>query len=206
MAIAQDNKKKKTTAKPQGVFEALRDIGQSSPQPPSEVVSSPQTALEQLLNKSPFSPFDQSKDQISAFNQKEEREIKQKERLFFEQKRRGERLVYSYQEEEIAREIAALQTELKRMAQQIEEVSGITTELKKTVSQPTIEPGIYHLNFFQKVKELLILARQKVQESKTWLKIYCQRRQKRNFYWFMVNKKGTSFMLSPERYLSTQAG
>lgn len=209
MAKIYDNKKKKITAKPQGVFEALKDIGSYSSPQTEFTASSAQNALQQLANRAPVSALP-SKDQglftKDQLKDEKEKEIRQQERFFFERKRKEERLVYSHREQEVAREIAEIQNELKRIADQIEAVGDLSQDLKTAVVQPTVEPGVYHLGFFQRIKSLLVLARKKVQESKTWLQLYMQRHKRKSHYWFMVGKKGTSYMLSPERYMATQAG
>lgn len=210
MVLIQDDKKKKITAKPQGVFEALKDIGShSSSQSTEFTASSAQNALQQLANRTP-APALTNKDQAfiakDNLEDKKEKEIRQQERLFFERKKREERLVYSHREQEIAQEIVEIQNELKRIADQIEATGSLSQELKTAAFQPTVEPDIYHLGFFQRIKSLLVLARKKVQESKTWLELYMQRHKRKSHYWFMVGKKGTSYMLSPERYMATQAG
>lgn len=205
-----DDKRKKMTAKPQGIFEVLKDIGSHSSSRTTEFTTgSAQSALQQLANRTPLPPThtkDQNLITKDTLEEKKGREIRQQERLFFERKRREERLVYSYREQEIAREIVEIQNELKRIADQIEAVGSLSQELKKATFQPTIEPAIYHLSFFQRIKSLLVLARKKVQESKSWLELYLQRHKRKSHYWLMVGQKGTSYMLSPERYLSTQAG
>jgi len=48
--------------------------------------------------------------------------------------------------------------------------------------------------------------RQKVEEGRTWLAAFSQRKIKKMGYWKMYKKHGTTFGLSHERTVATQTG
>ena len=132
-----------------------------------------------------------------------EEEAVQKERLHFQHVRRQEELVYSRKEEEIKLEMKAVQDELKKL---IGEASGLSQEVEIAVEQVVVEPGKYHFNFFHKLRQTLVLLRKKIADSQTWMHSVNSRAQARSFFWSQVGKSGTKYMLSQERYMSTQAG
>jgi hypothetical protein len=116
---------------------------------------------------------------------------------------RQEKLVWSQKEQEIELQIAAILEELKKLVQA---TKGLSQKVEIASVQAPVEPGVYHLNFFEKLRAVLILLREKIEESATWLNTFNQKAKKRNFYWAQVRKSGMKFMLSQERYMATQAG
>jgi hypothetical protein len=115
---------------------------------------------------------------------------------------RQEKLVYKETERETRMQIAVVLEELKKL-------SVSTKKLAKEVeiaAHQVPEPGVYHLNFFTKLRQTLKSLRKKIDDSSTWLSAFNQRAGKKGYYWGQVKKSGTKFMLSQERYMATQAG
>lgn len=81
------------------------------------------------------------------------------------------------------------------------EVKGITV-----VSEVPANPGKYYVNFFEWMLIMVRQARQKVEDSKSWLATVKGKKSKRMGYWGMAKKHGTSFSLSNERSVSTSTG
>ena len=117
--------------------------------------------------------------------------------------RHREKLVYTKEQQEIKLQIKAIQDELKKLA---ESTQGLAKEVEIAAKQVPVEPGVYHLTFFEKLRQIIIQFRQRIEDSRTWLAASNQRAKRRNYYWSQVKKSGTKFMLSAERYMSTQAG
>ncbi|AKM79191.1 MAG: hypothetical protein UX85_C0003G0012 [Candidatus Beckwithbacteria bacterium GW2011_GWB1_47_15] len=132
-----------------------------------------------------------------------EKQIRHQEQARFEAFRREEKIVFSREKQRVKIEIQTLQTEIKKLAQ---ESVGLVAEVEKAAFQAVVDPGVYHQNFFERLLSLIKLARKKIAESKTWLGLHNQRSQQRAYYWGQVKSSGTSFMLSGERTVSTQAG
>jgi len=154
-------------------------------------------SLNTTLKSKPTADFEQHLVQT-------EKQKREKDYQFFERKRVEEKTIWTAQEQETALQIKTVQAELKRLVQ---EIKNLNKDIKVAATQTIVEPGIYHLGFFERLGKLLVLIRKKVQESQHWLtewNSYCKR--KKNFYWSQVQKSGTKFMLSSERYMSTQAG
>lgn len=75
-----------------------------------------------------------------------------------------------------------------------------------TINQPPAEVGTYHVNFFEWLLSVIKIARQKVEDSSMWLQTINNKKSKKNGYWGMFKKHGTTFGLSQERSVSTQTG
>lgn len=116
---------------------------------------------------------------------------------------RQEKLVYSKEQQEIKLQIKAIQDELKKLASSTQ---GLAKEVEVAAKQVPVEPGVYHLTFFEKLRQIIIQFRQRIEDSRTWLAAFNQRAKRRSYYWFHYKKSGTKFSLSPERYMATSAG
>jgi len=117
--------------------------------------------------------------------------------------RRQEQLVFSRDEQETKLQIKAILEELKKLA---DSTKNLTKEVEIAAKQIPVEPGVYHLSFFEKLRQTILIFKQRIEESANWLAAFNQKAKKRNFYWAQVRKSGTKFMLSSERYMSTSAG
>jgi len=117
--------------------------------------------------------------------------------------RHQERIIWRQEEEKVRLQIAAILEELKKLAAA---TKNLAKETKVANEQVPASPGEYHISFFEKLRQTLILIRKRVEDSASWLAAFNQRAKKRNFYWAQVRKAGTKFMLSHERYMATQVG
>lgn len=117
--------------------------------------------------------------------------------------RHEEKLVFTAKERERKAQVASLVEEVKKLAGAVQNLSE---QVQTTAFQAPVEPGIYHVNFFQKVISFLRSLTQKVEDGTHWLAQTNAKAKKRNFYWGQVQKSGTKFMLSQERYMATQVG
>ena len=144
-------------------------------------------------------PEEKSETQLQAEKERFFRRFEQE----FRQPRAAEKLVFDQTSQEVKLQIAAIQEELKKLALS---TRSLTKEVKIAAQQTPVDPGVYHLSFFEKLRQRLILLRKRVDESATWLNASNQRAKGRNYYWRQVKKSGTKFMLSQERYMATQAG
>lgn len=145
-------------------------------------------------------------NQTLNFQELAEAEERKKARNFeqdFFSLRKQEKLVWSQQEQQTKMQISAILQELKKLALA---TKNLAKQVDVAASQVPVEPGIYHINFFEKLKETIILFKKRIEESATWLSACNQRAKKRSHYWGQVHKSGTKFMLSQERYTATQTG
>lgn len=192
--VYQQNKKKIGKDK---FLEALRNLGEETlGSLTHDVVGGvAETAINQLRGKQT-----EEVDQLAQrAPEKQDYQFSQE----FLDIRRQEQLIWSQEQEKTKLQIAAVLQEIKKL---IAAAKNLTQEIEVAAQQVPVEPGSYHLSFFEKLKQTLILLRKKVENAATWLAAFNQRAKKRNYYWAQVRKSGTKFMLSQERYMATQAG
>lgn len=110
----------------------------------------------------------------------------------------------------IQKDIAETKQKLEAVRQELQALSKsigrLQQEIQTAVMDMPVEPGIYHLNFFEQLKTLLKGIRERVDDSRVWLSAWNANVKKKRGYWGMYKKHGTTFGLSNERTLATQAG
>lgn len=172
-------------------FEAFREVGGQTKAKPKN-----QPKFEGEFQQQPVNNF------AEQFKQKE-LDIRRQERVHAQRIIRQEKLVFSRKQVEVKRQITSIQEELQLL---VKEAGLVSQEVQVAVEQVVVNPGIYHVNFFNKIRQLIILLRKKVADSRTWMHETNSRANRRLGYWGKVKKSGTKFMLSQERYMATQAG
>ncbi len=130
-------------------------------------------------------------------NQKFKKQIKLEKYLFSEEKR-----VTSEKRQELRVELQAIMQELKNVA---DSTQGLAEATEAAIISAPVEPGIYHINFFQNILEFLHSFRKKIDLAVTWLDSTNKRAEKKN-YWATYKKHGSSFLLSPDHYSQRSAG
>lgn len=151
----------------------------------------------------PAAAANQENFDFDAFLNAREKKIRHQERTRFEAVRREEQIIFSREQNQVKVQIENLQTQIQALAK---EHVGLIQEVDKASFQVVARPGIYHKNFFERLLQLIKLARKKISESRTWLHMQNHRAKNKSGYWGGVKKSGTSFMLSGERTVSTQTG
>jgi hypothetical protein len=73
------------------------------------------------------------------------------------------------------------------------------------VESMPVNPGKFHLNFFEWVLSQLRRARMRIEDSAHWTNAMKSKKSQKQ-YWALFKKHGTSFGLSSERVVSTQTG
>jgi predicted RNase H-like nuclease (RuvC/YqgF family) len=111
--------------------------------------------------------------------------------------------VFSARKREEQEKIKALQAEVIELAKSIEKFDQ---EVKVAAIQQTVNPGVYHETFLEKLASFVKALRQKMNDASSWLAATNKRARKQPYYWQQFHKSGTKFMLSQERYMATQAG
>jgi len=109
--------------------------------------------------------------------------------------RRDEQAKLKYQIDAVRQELKALSASLKNLHQ----------EVQTAIEQTPVQPGVYHLNFYERLRVIIKILRQQVEDSRSWLALWTNRKKKMG-YWGLFKKHGTQFGLSSERSLATSAG
>lgn len=106
------------------------------------------------------------------------------------------------EEPHLKEQIEAIRGELKALASSIQ---NLNSQIQNTIMEVPVDPGVYHKNFFERLRSVLRILREQIDDSSSWMSLYNGRKQKKG-YWNSYKKHGTSFGLSNERTMATQAG
>ena len=204
--VSQKSNQKKRLPSTDSFLEALRNLGAGVfDSAVDDIVKGiPQEAINQFIGK--------KSGELKAGEELEFKKLTTEEKVeifptsFYQDFldiRRQERIIWRQEEEKVRLQIAAILEELKKLASATQ---NLAKEAKVASEQVPVNPGEYHVSFFEKLRQTLILIRKRVENSATWLAAFNQRAKRRNFYWAQVRKAGTKFMLSQERYMATQVG
>lgn len=180
-------------------IEALKSIGsQSTSSFGKDVVGGVAKNFVQDLTGSRTQAFENREN-----SQDIETRIKQEALALQRHKEITETKVFDRKQEEAKAKIEAIKEQLQLL---IKELAGMDKELEKAIEEEIVNPGTYHVNYFEKIRKFLIDLRKRVADSANWLEMSNQRKAAQQGYWGQVRKSGTKFMLSQERTLATQAG
>lgn len=136
-------------------------------------------------------------------NQETKRREKVQEQLIFERRLREEEKIYT---ESKARQLRVqLSAVIEEVAAIARTTQGLAHETEIAYLQAPIEPGIYHLTFFEMLLTMLKNYRKRITESVEWLRVSNKRAQKKSF-WGTYKKLGGKFLLSGEHYSQRSAG
>lgn len=185
-------------------IEKLRELGSGMGDSLTQdiVEGLPSTAIDQLTGRKKSGTLKPNETLSLEKSQEQERRKRQLNRELF-RVHQEERLVFKQTEQKTQLQIQAIREELKKLAESTKE---LVKEVEIAAKAAPVEPGVYHLNFLERLKQTIILFRKRIEESASWLALFNQRKKKRGYYWNQFKKSGTKFMLSQERYMATQAG
>ena len=211
MDKTQKTKTQKTIRRT-NVLEALRDIGNSTADSlKKDVISeSSKSILEQMFGQYPkeskhsaqINPGE-SLDFKELYTGKHEENLKLRQQIALERNLANEEKARSAQKTgELRVQLQALMQELLTLAKSTQ---GLGEEVEVATMQAPAHPGIYHIIFFEKLLDFVKSFRKKIDSASVWLQSSNKRAEKKN-YWAMYKKKGSSFLLSPDHYLSRAAG
>lgn len=153
----------------------------------------PRNPFESSFGANPFAEFNRQKEvekmRVAQFHQARQKEWEQ---------------VYSAKDKQIAQKIEEVRNELKALAKQIVKYDQNITQ---AVQSQVVNPGTYHLTFFEHIREVIALIRKNVSEANSWLSVFKKRSsQKGGAFWANTKKGGTSYMMSNEHAIARSAG
>jgi len=120
-----------------------------------------------------------------------------------------ERRLRQEEKERTEKKTNELRLQLNALMQEIAALSKETGELAEETQiatmQAPVEPGVYHIIFFEKLLEFVRSFRKKIHEANVWMHASNKRAEKKN-YWAKYKKHGSKFLLSADHYLTRSAG
>jgi len=200
----QSKSKKQTKLSNDSFLEAIRGLGSATTSGAKDFAGDAWSQLSGNYPQSDSSDFPDfpfpKPDRLSSPDSKYRRQA------FFErQKAANEKVVFTQSDQKTKQQISQIQEELKRLAAS---TNNLAKEIQVAAFQPVVNPGTYHISFFEKLKQVIREVRKRIDQSASWMSAMNSKNSKRQggHYWGQVQKSGTKFMLSQERYMSNSAG
>jgi hypothetical protein len=204
------NNQKGKSGKPvgqQNVLESLRDIGTQALDTIKDEAIRGTNIFDSLLN-TPSTPEkkkysgDLRPGESVSFSQRPEMGRSEKKVSFDRHLLEEEKSQIEQKTQELRMQLHAIIQEVKALAQATQ---NIAQELKVASMQAPVEPGIYHVIFFEKLFETIRNFKKKIDNAAVWLHSVNKRGQKKN-YWASYKKQQSSQLLNPESYSQRNAG
>jgi hypothetical protein len=115
-----------------------------------------------------------------------------------------EEVIFNQKNEQTKAQIKNTLEKIKISVQPVK--SFLDKETDKNLEQTLPTPGVYHLNFFERIKQAIDLFKKRTENASTWLEVFNQRSAKKRGYWPKAISLGTKFSQSAERYVATSVG
>jgi len=193
-------------------LEALKDIGTSTAnQMKEEAAKIPEDFMEQLFGiKTPNKKYSGEIEAGEAIELNEVLSGKREEFVIARKQQRLERQLLEQERIQTERKSNELRIQLKTIQEQIlilaESTEELAQETQIAAMQVTVEPGVYHVIFFEKLLEFIKSFRKKIDEAGVWLHSANSRASKKNAWGNNYKKSGGKYLLSSEHYLQRSAG
>lgn len=141
-------------------------------------------------------------DRVLEEEREENKVLRQK--LAYEQSLRAQEQTLSVQKtQELKLQMQALTHELGSLAASTQ---SLARETKIAAMQAPVSPGVYHVNFFERLRSFIVSFRKKIENASLWLQASNTRSAKKRTFWGQVGRSGAKRLLSAEDYLQRSAG
>lgn len=211
MSPKSDKKSQRVVRQP-NPLEALKDIGTSTAkQMRQEAAKMPGDFMEQLLGMRPmgknYSGEIEPGEALNineVFTGKHEEIVRLRKQTALERKLlEEERIRVEKKSNELKIQLHAIREEILVLALKTE---NLAEETQIAAMQAPVEPGVYHVIFFEKLLEFLNSFTKKVEEAGVWLHAVNKRAARKNAWGANYKKSGAKYLLSSEHYLQRSAG
>ena len=205
------NKKQKGLLNQANPLESLKDIGSGTIKSLKEDLLSqaPKDFIDQILGPRPrnFSGeiiAGESLEVSEVLSGEHEEKLKLRHQLHLERTLRlEEKETIDKKTNELRIQLSSIQEEILELAQGTQDLAE---ETQIAAMQAPVEPGIYHILFFEKLLEFVKSFRKKIEEASVWLHATNKRAAKKNAWGANYKKHGAKYLLSGEHYISRSAG
>lgn len=193
--------------------ESMRDMGGSVMKSlKNDVVKgTAQSIFDQLLGSAKTGRMPTTPDQainpdldkyIAEREEQAAQQAKMQERTFHVHKAEQNKVLFSYADESLKREIDGVRQELQML---VASMGKVEAQIEAAMMDNIVDGGVYHLNYFHKLKEWIKFMRKSLEDSSAWLQMSGGRKSK-GYFWTQEAKSGNKYSQSSERNVQMGAG
>lgn len=208
---AQVPRPKKVQAPGDSFVEQIKGIGSSigSSLKTDVVKGTANTIFDQLLGASKSGQVPDAKapdfDFASYMENRDKQiaeEAKKQERVVQTHRHGQEKVLFSFADEKLSKEINEIRSELALL---VKTMGQVEKQVENAMVENVVDGGVYHLNFFKNLKTWIKFMRKSMEDASAWLQMSSGRKSK-GYYWSQVGKSGTKYSMSSERNVQMGAG
>jgi hypothetical protein len=129
-------------------------------------------------------------------------QAKSQERAFHVHKAQESKVLFSYADESLRKEIDGVRQELQML---VATMGQVEQQVEQAMMDNIVEGGVYHLNYFHKLKEWIKFMRKSLEDSSAWLQMAGGRKSK-GYFWTQTASSGNKYSQSSERNVQMGAG
>lgn len=130
-------------------------------------------------------------------------QARSQERAFHVNKQKESQVLFSFADEKVRKEIEGVRSELTML---VKTMGKVEKQIEMAIMDNVTDAGVYHLNYFQKLKTWIIFMRKSLEDSSSWLGMAAGRGKRQSYFWGQVQKSGTKYSMSSERNVQMGAG
>lgn len=104
--------------------------------------------------------------------------------------------------QEVEKAINDLRIEIKKL---IETTENLEQDVIQSTEQNIVDFSEYQLNFFQRIKMIIINFRKNISEASNWLESFNHKKGKKNAFWNKAKTGGQKYMESSEHTVARSA-
>jgi hypothetical protein len=86
------------------------------------------------------------------------------------------------------------------------EIVRYDQNIKQAILTETVNPGTYHLSFFEHIRQIIALLKKNVSEASNWLAVFNKRSKSKGTFWNKAKTGGSAYMFSSEHVISRSIG
>lgn len=129
-------------------------------------------------------------------------QAKMQERAFHVHKAQENKVLFSYADESLRKEIDGVRQELQML---VATMGKVEEQVEQAMMDNIVDGGIYHLNYFHKLKAWIKFMRKSLEDSSAWLQMSGGRKSK-GYFWAQEARSGSKYSMSSERNVQMGAG
>ena len=139
---------------------------------------------------------------IAEREQNAAEQARSQERLFHQQKQKETQVLFSFADEKVKKEIEGFRQELAML---VNTMGQVEAQIENAIMDNVTDAGVYHLNYFRKLKTWIVFMRKSLEDASLWLSV-AKGRKTQGYFWSQVAKSGTKYSMSHERAVQMGAG
>ena len=129
-------------------------------------------------------------------------QARSQERSFHMHKAQETKVLFSHADESLRKEIDGVRQELQML---VASMGKVEQQIEMAMMDNIVDGGLYHLNYFQKLKTWIKFMRKSLEDGGAWLQMSSGRKSK-GYFWTQEAKSGNKYSQSSERNVQMGAG